>query len=172
MKCWVTQSWLSHTSIRNEKLEKKNSKITLRISRKYFDEVAFLHLTRKNNQIVDALVTLASVWDNPKGLLMRLVILMKAKVLCFGNTQVSAVKEGKKPWYSDILRLMACEKFLKNANKKDKILLRSIRKRFFIFNRVLYKRDKIFASQMCFRKRSRIDYARCAFRGMWTSHEW
>ena len=32
--------------------------------------------------------------------------------------------------------------FPKNASNKDRILLRSLAKRFFIFNRVLYKRDK------------------------------
>ena len=32
--------------------------------------------------------------------------------------------------------------FPKNASKKDRMLLRSLAKRFFIFNGVLYKRDK------------------------------
>ena len=104
--------------------------------------MAFLHLTRKNNEVVNALATLASIWDNPKGLLVRPVILMKARVPCFESTQVLAKVEEKKSWYSDILRLMEYSEFPKNASKKDRMLLRSLVKRFFIFNGVLYKRDK------------------------------
>ena len=100
--------------------------------KKYFDEVVFLHLTRKNNQVVDALTTLAYIWDNPKGLLVRPVILMKARVPCFESTQVLAVVEEKKSWYSDILKLMECGEFPKNASKKDRMLLKSLTKRFFI----------------------------------------
>ena len=60
---------------------------------KYFEELVFFHLIRKNNQVVNVLVTLAYVWDNPKGLLVRPVILMKARVLCFESTQVLTVIE-------------------------------------------------------------------------------
>ena len=102
----------------------------------------FVHLTRKNNQVADALATRASIWDNLKGLLVRLVILMKDKVSCFESTQVLALIEEKKSWYSEILKLMECGEFLENASKKYIMLLRSFAKRFFIFNGVLYKRDK------------------------------
>ena len=64
--------------------------------KKNFDEVVFLQITRKNNQVADALTTLAYVWDNLKSLLVRLVILMKARVLCFESTQVLDVVEKKK----------------------------------------------------------------------------
>ena len=113
--------------------------------KKYFDELVFVHLTRKNNQVADALATLAtlaSIWDNLKGLLVRLVILIKARVSCFESTQVLTVVEENKLWYSDILKLIECGEFSENAIKKDRMLLRSLTKRFFIFNGVLYKRDK------------------------------
>ena len=88
-------------------------------------------------------MTLSSIWDNPKGLLVRPVILMKARVPCFESTHALAMEEEKKLWYSDILQLMECGEFPENANKKDIILLRSLAKRFFIFNGVFYKRAKV-----------------------------
>ena len=108
--------------------------------KKYFDELVFVHITRKNNQVTDALATLAYVWDNIKGLLLRPMILTKARLPCFENTQVLVMEEEKKPWYSDILRLMEYDEFPENASKKDRMLLRSFAKRF--FNGVLYKKDK------------------------------
>ena len=116
--------------------------------KKYFDELVFVHLIRKNNQVADALATLASVWDNPKSLLVRPVILMKARVPCFESTHALAMEEEKKLWYSDILQLMECGEFPENANKKDIILLRSLAKRFFIFNRFYTRGIKLYISYM------------------------
>ena len=81
------------------------------------------------------MATLASVWDNPKGLLVRPVILIKARVPCFESTQVLVMVGEKKLWYSDILILMEYGEFLEHASKKEKILLRSLAKRFFYFQK-------------------------------------
>ena len=74
---------------------------------------------------------------------MRPVILIKARVPCFESTQVLVMVGEKKLWYSDILILMEYGEFLEHASKKEKILLRSLAKRFFIFNGVFYKRAKV-----------------------------
>ena len=74
------------------------------------------------------------------------------------------MEEEKKSWYSYNLKLMECGEFPKNASKKERMLIRSFAKRFFIFNGVLYKRDKVMHLRGVSKKRSRTDYTRCAFR--------
>ena len=68
---------------------------------------------------------------------------MKAKVLCFENTQVLAMEEEKKPWYLDILRLMESGEFPKKMPvRKTECYWDLLQKDVFIFNGVLYIRDK------------------------------
>ena len=67
---------------------------------------------------------------------------MKVRVPYYSVAQILTVQEEKKPWYYDILRLIEYGEFLEYASSKDKMLLRSLARRFFIFNEVVYKSDK------------------------------
>ena len=79
--------------------------------KKQFDELKFIYFPKKDNQVTYLLSTLASIWDNLVGLLVRTVVLMKMKAPCFEVAQILTIQEEKKPQYYDILKLMEHEEF-------------------------------------------------------------
>ena len=46
---------------------------------KGFDKCLFIHLSRDENQMVDALATLSSIWDRPIGTSMKPLVIMKTR---------------------------------------------------------------------------------------------
>ena len=63
----------------------------------------FQHLPREENQMADALTTLAATWENPEKLVMRPIVLTTASkpVYEIGRILEVEVDDGK-PWYHDI----------------------------------------------------------------------
>ena len=55
---------------------------------KGFNKCLFIHLSREENQMAYALATLSSMWDNPTGMTMKPLVIMKLKAPCYGSEQV------------------------------------------------------------------------------------
>ena len=67
-----------------------------------FDQCKFIHLPREENQIADALTTLASMWQNRAGLGARPLILAKSRSPCYEKIRVMPIQATEKPWYYDL----------------------------------------------------------------------
>ena len=53
-----------------------------------FDQCKFVHLPREENQIVDALATLASMWESSARSNVRLLILARSRSSCYEEVRV------------------------------------------------------------------------------------
>ena len=53
-----------------------------------FAKCLFIHLLRDENQMVDALATLSSIWDKPTGTTMKPLVIMKIRAPCYGGESV------------------------------------------------------------------------------------
>ena len=75
---------------------------------KGFDKYLFMHLSRDENQMVDALATLSSMWDKPIGTVMKPLVIMKIRAPCYGRKSVMSTQIGpeEKPWFYDIQKLI------------------------------------------------------------------
>ena len=54
---------------------------------KGFDKCLFIHLSRDENQMADALATLSSMWDKPTGTVIKPLVIMKTRAPCYGGDQ-------------------------------------------------------------------------------------
>ena len=91
-----------------------------------FDQCKFIHLPREENQIADALATLASMWENSAGPGARPLILAKSRSPCYEEIRVMPVQATEKPWYYDLQRYLETGKFPEDAEKKERISLRML----------------------------------------------
>ena len=72
--------------VKEERLKPYNSYLKLLI--KGFDKCLFMHLSRDENQMADALAILSSIWDRPTETAMKTLMIMKIKVSCYGGESV------------------------------------------------------------------------------------
>ena len=61
---------------------------------KGFDKCLFIHLSRDENQVADALATLSSMWDRLTGTTMKPLVIMKIRALCYGGESVMSTQIG------------------------------------------------------------------------------
>ena len=54
---------------------------------KDFAKFLFIHLSRDENQMADALVILSLIWDRSTGIAMKPLVIMKIKAPCYGENQ-------------------------------------------------------------------------------------
>ena len=62
-----------------------------------FVHCEFVHLPREENQMADALATLASVWENGEPTIVKLLILVKSQTSCYEKVRVMSVQAVEKP---------------------------------------------------------------------------
>ena len=72
--------------MKEERLKLYNS--YLKTLMKSFDKCLFIHLSREENQMADALATLSSMWDKPTGTAMKPLVIMKIRAPCYGGESV------------------------------------------------------------------------------------
>ena len=105
-----------------------------------FDQCKFIYLPREENQIADALATLASMWENNAGSGARPLILVKPRIPCYEEIRVMPVQATKKPWYYDLHKFLEIGEFPEDAEKKERMSLRMLSRQFISFQGMLYKR--------------------------------
>ena len=64
-----------------------------------FSQCRFVHLPQEDNQIVDALATLASMWQGGKQTVTKPLILARSRTLYYEEIRVMPVKPSEKPCF-------------------------------------------------------------------------
>ena len=59
-----------------------------------FDKCLFIHLSRDENQMADALAMLSSMWDKPTGTTIKPLVIMKTRSPCYGGQSVMNTQIG------------------------------------------------------------------------------
>ncbi|XP_038678394.1 uncharacterized protein LOC119979838, partial [Tripterygium wilfordii] len=106
---------------------------------KFFDWIEFDHIPREENQIADALATLAAMFDvDPKGE-VQLIKIEKREVRGYCSN-LEEEPDGK-PWYHDIQQYIEKKEYPSGASENDKRTIRRLAGSFFLNGNVLYKRN-------------------------------
>ncbi|XP_006577511.3 uncharacterized protein [Glycine max] len=105
----------------------------------FFDDISFHHIPREENQMVDALATLASMFQlTPYGDLPYI------EFRCYGKPAhyclLEEEKDGK-PWYFHIKRYIKDKEYPQEASDNDKRTLQRLTADFFLSGNILYKRN-------------------------------
>ena len=61
---------------------------------KGFDKCLFIHLSRDENQMADALAILSSIWDRPTGTTIKPLLIIKIRAPCYGGESVMSTQIG------------------------------------------------------------------------------
>ena len=107
---------------------------------KYFEEIDFSHLPREENQMADALATLAAMFKVNSSAEVQL-IRMSIREDPAHCLHVKEEMNGK-PWYYDILQYLKDQWYLEHVSENDKRTLRRLAIKFFLDGDILYKRGK------------------------------
>ena len=85
---------------------------------KGFDKCLFMHLSRDENQIADALATLSFMWDKPTGIAMKPLVIMKIRAPYYGGKSMMSTQIGpeEKSWFYDIKKFIEERKYPDEAN--------------------------------------------------------
>ena len=113
----------------------------------------FQHLPREENQMADALATLAATWENPEKLVMRPLVLTTANKPIYEIEKVLEVEiDDGKPWYHDIQRYLEHREFPEGAGRKDRLAIQKLASQYVILKGELYKRQANDIQLKCLRK--------------------
>ncbi|XP_050875895.1 uncharacterized protein LOC127079552 [Lathyrus oleraceus] len=104
-----------------------------------FDKITFSHIPREENQMEDALATLASmyklIWPNHQPNIEIRRFNEPAHYL------TTAEESDDKPWFFDIKRYLEEQEYPAEASSLDKRTIRRLASKFFLNGDVLYKRN-------------------------------
>ena len=67
-----------------------------------FTQSKFVHLPREENQMADALATLASTWETGGRTEMKPLILVRSRAPCFEEIRIMPISPAEKPWFHDL----------------------------------------------------------------------
>ena len=91
-----------------------------------FIHCEFVHLPREENQMADALATLASVWECKESTMVKPLILVKSRTPCYEEVRVMSVQAVEKPWFHDLQQYLEMGQFPEDTEKNERILLRML----------------------------------------------
>ena len=91
--------------------------------------------------MADALATLSSMWDESTGTIIKPLVIMKTRAPCYDGKPVMSTQIGpeEKPWFYDIQKFIEERKYSKEANSKEKYVLRVLARNYASHDGVLYK---------------------------------
>ena len=78
----------------SERREVKSYNSYLKTLMRNFTKCLFIHLSRDEIQIANALATLFSMWDKAIGTAMKPLVIMKIKAPCYGRKSVMSTQIG------------------------------------------------------------------------------
>ena len=105
-----------------------------------FTQSKFVHLPREENQMADALATLASMWETGGRTEMKPLILVRSRALCFDEIRIMPISPVEKPWFYDLQHYLETGQFSEDAERKERMSLRMLSHQFISYNGMLYKR--------------------------------
>ncbi|XP_016706420.2 uncharacterized protein [Gossypium hirsutum] len=103
-----------------------------------FDDVTFSYLPRDENQMADALVTLASMIKANKQVDMKPIQMSISEVLAL-CCNIEEEEKDDHPWYQDILRYVRNREYPEQATENDKRTLRRLAYEYVLDGDILYK---------------------------------
>ncbi|XP_058725708.1 uncharacterized protein LOC131597002, partial [Vicia villosa] len=109
-----------------------------------FEEITFDHIPREENQLADALATLAAMFrvSSPKEMPDIRILRYKEPAHVFpAHCLTTEDVYDEKPWYYDIKRYVEKQEYPEDATIGDKRTLRRLASKFFLSGDVLYKRN-------------------------------
>ncbi|KAE8678980.1 hypothetical protein F3Y22_tig00111402pilonHSYRG00591 [Hibiscus syriacus] len=106
---------------------------------KEFERVTFNYLPREENQMADALATLAAMFQATKKVDM-MPIKMQVYEIPAHCYSVEEEVDGK-PWYHDILQYIKNQSYPPNASEIDKRTLRRMAAGYFLDGKIMYRRS-------------------------------
>ena len=115
---------------RDEKLKPYHAYLDLLVAR--FDELRYIYLPRAENQLVDALATLASVVEIPAGVIVRPLLIETRSAPTYCCLIRDIENQDKLPWYHDIFQFLSCNAYPEIATAKDRRALRQLATKFVI----------------------------------------
>ena len=93
------------------------------------------------NQIVDALATMASIMDGPKEDEARPIVVKQKEEPAYCMSIEDEGTNGEGEWYSDILQYLKDGTYPKFANMNDQLTIRRLSTNYIIYDERLYKRS-------------------------------
>ncbi|KAK8705215.1 hypothetical protein V6N13_048821 [Hibiscus sabdariffa] len=105
-----------------------------------FEVISFTYLPREDNQMADALATLAAMFKASMGATMK-PIEMQAFERPAHCCSIEEEMDGN-PWYHDILQYIKFHSYPKAANENDKKTIRRLAAGYVVDGEVLYKRSR------------------------------
>src|SRR3954470_15950016 len=109
-----------------------------------FEEITFNHIPREENQLADALATLAAMFRviSPKEMPDIRILRYKEPAHAIpAHCLTTEDVYDEKPWYYDIKRYVEKQEYPEDATIGDKRTLRRLASKFFLSGDVLYKRN-------------------------------
>ena len=111
---------------------------------KTFDRIEYTIIPRTQIQFADALATLASMVEIPKGIWTRpLEIEQSYEEVHKGKTKASVItiKEEKVLWFYDIMKFLELGAYLDDADKRERRSIRMTTTQYILCGAQLYKRS-------------------------------
>ena len=91
-----------------------------------FKQCKFVHLPREENQIADALATLASMWETNTRSDVKPLILARSWSPCYDEIRVMPIQAAEKPWFYDLQRYLETGVFPEDSERKERMSLRML----------------------------------------------
>ena len=137
-----------------------------------FNKCLFIHLSREENQMTNALATLSSMWDNPTGMTMKPLVIMKLKAPYYGSEQDMNVhiRPEEKPWFYDLHKFIEERKYPDDATSNDKYALRVLTRNYTSHDEILYKRMMNGTQLRCLKKEEVEEVMREIHAGVYGPH--
>ena len=105
-------------------------------------DCSFQHLRRENNQMADALATLASGWEDQGRLSMRPLIVTTANKPCHEAWELMNTElDDGKPWYYDIQNYLERGELPEAADRTDRLAIQKLSSQFISVRGDVYKRQ-------------------------------
>ena len=99
-------------------------------------------MPRIQNQITDALATMASMMDGPKECEARPIVLeQKEEPAYYMTIEENEGKNGEGEWYSNIQQYLKDETYPKSTDKNDQLTIRRLSTNYIICGERLYRRS-------------------------------
>ena len=107
-----------------------------------FTKIQYQYVPRMQNQIANALATMASIMDGPKEDGVRpIVVGQKEEPAYCMSIEEDEEKNGEGEWYSDILQYLKDVTYPPSADKNDQLTIRRMSTNYIICRERLYRRS-------------------------------
>ncbi|KAK5786660.1 hypothetical protein PVK06_041298 [Gossypium arboreum] len=109
---------------------------------KEFDDITFCYLSRDENQMADALATLASMIKVNKQEDVKPIRMSIYETLAYSYSVEEDEEKDDHPWYHNILQYVKNREYPNQADENDKKMLRRLAIDYVLDGEILYKRRK------------------------------